>query len=66
MKIKKARDLCPGDKVNGHEQGWLIVSTVGGFGVDGTKVVFTNGSIAIFYPRFESLAELAPGIYDFI
>lgn len=61
------RNLKKGDKVNGHEYGWLIVHDVKSE-YDRTTVIFVSAfgiKESIFYKHFESIEKVADGIYTF-
>lgn len=61
------RNLKKGDKVNGHEYGWLIVHDVKSE-YDRTTVTFVSAfgiKESVFYEHFENIEKVADGIYTF-
>ena len=55
----RARDLRPGDKVNGHECGWLIVLSVKRHGYNGWRVRYDtmDGVKDIIYYPWSDMVE---------
>ena len=46
---KYAKDLQPGDKINGHEKGWLVVKSKRRLQLStATKIVWENGNEDVF------------------
>jgi len=59
--MKRAKELKPGDKVNGHEYGWLTVISIKKHGYDGTKVRYdTKDGVKeiVYYPHFDMVEVL--------
>lgn len=60
MVTKYAKDLNVGDRINGHEKGWLAVAGRERIGLSCfTKVTFSNGETITFdsYTLFDVIEE---------